>query len=192
MDPTLVALVLFAIFALIFILALSNFMSLYIRSYVCGAGVGMVELMGMQLRKIKPRVIVNSRIQAHHAGLQVTVAQMESHYLAGGNVQRVIIAMIAASKVNIDLPWQVATAIDLTGRDILDTVQKGSNQVTWPFVGAIGVAATDLRTGGSVEFPYGNDTRAAAVISADGFLRAGTKVVVEDVRGSNIRVRAAT
>jgi uncharacterized protein YqfA (UPF0365 family) len=71
--------------------------------------------------------IVNARIQAMRAGLQVSTPEMESHVLAGGNVQRVISAMIAANKANIDLPWQTATAIDLAGRDILDAVQTSVN-----------------------------------------------------------------
>jgi len=61
----------------------------------------------------------------------------------------------------------------------------------WPFVGTVGVAATDLLPGGSVEFPYGNATRPAAVVSANGFVPAGAKVVVEDIQGSSVRVRAA-
>jgi membrane-bound serine protease (ClpP class) len=65
-------------------------------------------------------------------------------------------------------------------------------QDPWPFVGTVGVAATDLLPGGSVEFPYGNATRPTAVVSADGFVPAGAKVVVEDIQGSSIRVRAAT
>ena len=115
------------IVALVFLLMISQFIGLYIRSYVSGASVGLVELMGMRLRKVNALAIVNSRIQAHRAGLQITTAEMESHYLAGGNVQRVINAMIAASKANIELPWQIATAIDLAGRDILDAVQTSVN-----------------------------------------------------------------
>jgi uncharacterized protein YqfA (UPF0365 family) len=86
-----------------------------------------MELLGMRLRKVNALVIVNSRIQAIRAGLQVTQADMESHMLAGGNVQRVINAMIAASKANIELPWRTATAIDLAGRDILDAVKTSVN-----------------------------------------------------------------
>src|SRR6476661_6067741 len=71
--------------------------------------------------------IVTARIQAMRAGLQVSTPEMESHVLAGGNVQRVISAMIAANKANIDLSWQTSTAIDLAGRDILDAVQTSVN-----------------------------------------------------------------
>jgi uncharacterized protein YqfA (UPF0365 family) len=81
----------------------------------------------MRIRNVNPLVIVNSRIQAMRAGLQVSSREMESHVLAGGNVMRVINAMIAANKANIDLPWNVATAIDLAGRDILEAVQTSVN-----------------------------------------------------------------
>ena len=119
------------IFALIFVLVIlmiiSQFIGLYVRSYVSGAPFGMMALIGMRLRKVNALAIVNARIQAHKAGLRISTDEMESHYLAGGNVQRVINAMIAATKANIDIPWQTATAIDLAGRDILDAVQTSVN-----------------------------------------------------------------
>ena len=106
---------------------LFQFLGLYVRALVSGARVSLLELVGMRLRKVNATVIVNSRIQAIRAGLQITQPEMESHMLAGGDVQRVIAAMIAASKANIDLTWKTATAIDLAGRDILDAVQTSVN-----------------------------------------------------------------
>jgi uncharacterized protein YqfA (UPF0365 family) len=117
-----ILIVVLAIFALIF-----QFLGLYIRALVSGARVSMLELIGMRLRRVNSNVIVNARIQAMRAGLQVSQAEMESHVLAGGDVQRVIAAMIAANKANIDLNWRVATAIDLAGRDILEAVQTSVN-----------------------------------------------------------------
>lgn len=117
-----ILIVLLAIFAIIF-----QFLGLYIRALVSGARVSMLELIGMRLRRVNSNVIVNARIQAMRAGLQVSQAEMESHVLAGGDVQRVIAAMIAANKANIDLNWRVATAIDLAGRDILEAVQTSVN-----------------------------------------------------------------
>ena len=114
--------ILLVVFAILF-----NFLGLYIRAWVSGARVGLPDLIGMKLRKVPALVIVNSRIQAHRAGLNVSTQEMESHVLAGGDVQRVINAMIAANKANIDLPWKTATAIDLAGRDILDAVQTSVN-----------------------------------------------------------------
>jgi len=79
------------------------------------------------MRGVNATSIVNARIQAMRAGLQVSTPEMESHVLARGDVQRVINAMIAANKANIDLDWKTATAIDLAGRDILDAVQTSVN-----------------------------------------------------------------
>src|SRR6476661_4222211 len=123
--------IIIGIFVLIVLLVLlaimGQFIGLYVRATVSGAHVGFMDLLGMRLRKVNAMAIVNSRIQASRAGLRVTNPEMESHVLAGGNVQRVISAMIAANKANIDLPWQTATAIDLAGRDILDAVQTSVN-----------------------------------------------------------------
>ena len=122
-----IGLVVLVIILLIVFGLLFQFIGLYVRALVSGARVRLLELLGMRLRKVNALIIVNSRIQAIRAGLQVTQADMESHLLAGGNVQRVINAMIAANKANIDLSWQTATAIDLAGRDILDAVQTSVN-----------------------------------------------------------------
>ncbi len=108
-------------------LMLSQFILLNVRARVSGAKVSFVELIGMHLRKVNKTAIVNARIQASRAGLNITTPEMESHVLAGGDVQRVIAAMIAANKAAIELPWQTATAIDLAGRDILDAVQTSVN-----------------------------------------------------------------
>lgn len=116
-----------ALVAFIFILIFWNFINIYIRALVSGASVSFVDLVGMRLRGINPSAIVDARIQAVRAGLAVNTADMESHVLARGNVQRVINAMVAASKANIDLGWNTATAIDLAGRDILDAVQTSVN-----------------------------------------------------------------
>ena len=78
----------------------------------------------MSLRKIPPRIIVNARINSFKAGLKdITVSDLETHYLAGGHVTEVVTAMIAADKANIPLDWRRATAIDLAGRDLREAVQ---------------------------------------------------------------------
>jgi uncharacterized protein YqfA (UPF0365 family) len=124
---TIAILIVLLIVVLVVVAILWRFIGLYIRAWISGASVGMFDLIGMSLRKINPPAIVNARIQAVRAGLDVSTQEMESHVLAGGDVVRVINAMIAANKANIDLPWQVATAIDLAGRDILDAVQTSVN-----------------------------------------------------------------
>lgn len=117
-----VLLVVLVIFGIMF-----QFIGLYIRAWVSGARVTFAELIGMRLRKFNTTLIVNSRIQAVGAGLQIPLSEMQTHYQAGGDLMRVINAMIAANKANIELPWKTATAIDLAGRDILDAVQTSVN-----------------------------------------------------------------
>lgn len=100
-----------------------SFFKLWLRARLSGAKVGFSNLVGMSLRKVNPSVIVESRIMAVKAGLAISNNELETHYLAGGNVVRVVQALIAANKANIQLSFQQATAIDLAGRDVLDAVQ---------------------------------------------------------------------
>src|SRR3954467_9840339 len=113
MDGWLVFWIALAVVLLIIMIVMFNFIGLYVRAMVSGAHVTFADLVGMRIRNVNPLIIVNSRIQAMRPGLQVSSREMESHVLAGGNVMRVINAMIAATKANIDLNWNVATAIDL-------------------------------------------------------------------------------
>ena len=109
---------------LILVFILLRYANLYVQALVSGAKTGITDLIGMDLRPgINPRTIVYAKIQAARAGLNVDQRQMESHVLAGGNLLRVINAMIAANKANIELPWDTATAIDLAGRDIYDAIR---------------------------------------------------------------------
>lgn len=112
---------------LIFALFLFQFLNLWIQAWFSGAKVSIVDLIGMRLRKVDPRVIVLSRIRAVKAGLDVSTNQLETHYLSGGRVQNVITAIISAEKAKIPLSWDIATAIDLAGRDIVDAVQTSVN-----------------------------------------------------------------
>src|SRR5438094_9684954 len=117
-SPITVGITIFVLIVLLIIFGiLFQFLGLYIRAYVSGARVSLFDLIGMKLRKVPAVIVVNSRIQAYRAGLNVTTPEMESHVLAGGDVQRVINAMIAANKANIDLPWKTTTAIDRAGGD---------------------------------------------------------------------------
>ncbi len=104
-----------------------KFLGLWIQARVSNAPVSMASLIGMWFRKVNPRVIVLSRIQAVKAGLEISSDQLETHYLARGNVPRVVNALIAADRAKIDLAWDTACAIDLAGRDILDAVQTSVN-----------------------------------------------------------------
>lgn len=122
-----IVLVVVVIVILVLLAIVGQFIGLYIRALVSGASVSIRDLIGMRIRNVNPTAIVNSRIQASRAGINVSTPEMESHVLAGGDVQRVINAMIAANKANIDLPWKTSTAIDLAGRDILEAVQTSVN-----------------------------------------------------------------
>lgn len=113
--------------ALIIFAILFNFFNLYIQALFSGARVGILELVGMKLRKVDPRTIVYSRIRAVKAGLDISTNQLETHYLAGGRVPAVINALVAANKARINLPFDTACAIDLAGRDILDAVNTSVN-----------------------------------------------------------------
>ncbi len=111
------------LFALIVLAVMGRFLGLWIQSVVSGAPVGILDLFMMRLRKVAPAVIVLNRISAKKAGLELSAAQLEAHFLAGGDIERVVRAMIAADKAKIELPWDRATAIDLAGRDILEAVR---------------------------------------------------------------------
>ena len=86
--------------------------------------IGIVDLIRMRLRKISPRLVTDGVINLHKAGLnQITTDMLETHYLAGGQVENIVKALIAADKANIPLPFETATAIDLAGRDVKEAVQ---------------------------------------------------------------------
>ena len=104
-----------------------RFFGLWLRAVLSDAHVGFTSLIGMQLRNVSPSIIVNTRIMAIKAGLNVTTNDLEAHYLAGGHEMNVVSALIAASKADIDLHFQKAAAIDLAGRNVLDAVQTSVN-----------------------------------------------------------------
>jgi len=104
-----------------------KFAGLWLQAYFSRADVRLSELIGMALRKVNAKAIVVSKITAIQAGLQLTTKDLESHFLAGGRVENVVRALIAANRANIDLSLQTATAIDLAGRDILEAVQTSVN-----------------------------------------------------------------
>ena len=96
---------------------------LWIAAWASGAYVGLFTLIAMRLRRVPPGTVINARISAVKAGLQIPLNDLEAHFLAGGNVVRVVNAMISADKANIPLPFKRAAAIDLAGRDVLEAVQ---------------------------------------------------------------------
>ncbi|MFT7618804.1 MAG: hypothetical protein ACI97A_002451 [Planctomycetota bacterium] len=126
-DATVILLfVLAAVFFLLFIFVV-KYLSLYIRSLFARAEIGILELIGMSLRKVRPTVIVDARIRIVQAGLDTSRSELETHYLAGGDVPKVVAALIAADRAEIDLTFSQAAAIDLAGRDILEAVRTSVN-----------------------------------------------------------------
>lgn len=113
-----------AIVALIVLSIVGRFLALWFQAFVSGTPISLFNIIGMSLRKIPPRIIVNARIVSYKAGLKgITVSDLETHYLAGGHVIEVVESMIAADKANIPLTWRQATAIDLAGRDLRQAVK---------------------------------------------------------------------
>ena len=100
---------------------------LWVAATFSGAGVGMGQLIAMRLRRVPPAQIVNARISGVKAGIDVPVSELEAHYLAGGNVERVVFALISAAKAGIKLNFERGAAIDLAGRDVLEAVKMSVN-----------------------------------------------------------------
>ena len=118
---------LIAFFLLVGILVaifLFKYFILWLQAFFSKADISIFELVGMTLRKVNPAVIVRSKIMAVQANLEVSTQELESHYLAGGNVPNVARAMIAADRARLALDFKTARAIDLAGRDVLEAVQQ--------------------------------------------------------------------
>jgi uncharacterized protein YqfA (UPF0365 family) len=129
----------------VFLIFVSKFVNLWIQTTLTGAGIGLLTLVGMSLRKVNPAVIARARISAVQAGLETGVRELEAHYLAGGNVLRVVTALIAADRANLGLQFIQACAIDLAGRDVLQAVQMCVNPkvIDCPSVGKVAAMAKD-------------------------------------------------
>lgn len=120
---------------------------LWISALAAGVRIGIFTLIGMRLRRVIPRRVVEPLIKAHKAGLPVKTNQLESHYLAGGNVDRVVNALIAAQRANIELTFERAAAIDLAGRDVLEAVQMSVNPkvIETPFIAGVAMDGIEVK-----------------------------------------------
>src|SRR5574344_3141985 len=102
---------------------------LWLSAKVSGVSMSLIQLFLMRIRKVPPSIIVNAMIEAHKAGLKdIRRDDLEAHYLAGGHVVRVVHALVSANKANIDLSFQMATAIDLAGRDVDEAVKMSRSE----------------------------------------------------------------
>lgn len=159
MDNTLLLIGVVGIIIILFIILYFIPVGLWITAQVSSVRVGLFELFFMRIRKVPPGIVVNSLITATKAGLKIqddendsTVRRvlktqdLETHYLAGGNVPTVIKALISADKANIDLTFKQATAIDLAGRDVFEAVQISVNPkvINTPSVAAVAADGIQL------------------------------------------------
>ena len=129
MGPEFVIFV-FCLVAVIFLVIFFYYVPffLWISARVSGVRISLIQLFLMRIRKVPANVIVRAMIEAHKAGLsEVNRDDLEAHYLAGGNVEKVVHALVSAAKANIDLGFKMATAIDLAGRDVFNAVQMSVN-----------------------------------------------------------------
>ncbi|MCD5416682.1 flotillin-like protein FloA [Candidatus Bipolaricaulota bacterium] len=112
---------------------------LWISALAASVPVGPMTLIGMRLRKVSPRRVINPMITAWKAGIQLSIADLEAHVLAGGNLGAVVKALISADKANIELDFQRAAAIDLAGRDVYGAVAMSVNPrvIETPRIGAV-------------------------------------------------------
>jgi uncharacterized protein YqfA (UPF0365 family) len=133
---------LFILIGLIAFLVLFTYfipIGLWVSAAAAQVYVGLFTLVGMRLRRIPPPLIINTLVSARKAGLDLDTNVLEAHFLAGGDVKNVVLALIAADKANIELEFQRAAAIDLAGRDVLDAVKMSVNPrvIETPRVSAI-------------------------------------------------------
>ncbi len=148
MDPILYIVgIVFLVFVLLCIFLSFVPVGLWISALASGVRVGWGTLIGMKIRRIQPKRLVYPLIKATKAGLKLTISQLETHFLAGGNIDRVVNALIAAQRANIDLPFEKACAIDLAGRDVFAAVQMSVTPkvIETPVVAAIAKDGIELR-----------------------------------------------
>ena len=149
MSETLFTLGLIIFVVLILLIVLFHYIpfGMWIRAMASGVHVSISSLVGMRIRHIAPARLVDPLIKANKAGLNLNIAQLETHFLAGGNVDRVINALIAAQRANIPLAFEKVCAIDLAGRDVFQAVQMSVTPkvIETPVVAAIAKDGIELR-----------------------------------------------
>jgi len=147
MDTNFIILIVLAIAVLVLLFFVGSAIALWVQALVSGARVGLFNIVFMRFRKVPPNLIVTSKIMAVKAGLDFSTDSLESHFLAGGNVSRVVQALIAADKANIELDFNRAAAIDLAGRDVLEAVQMSVNPkvIETPLIAAMAKDGIQLK-----------------------------------------------
>lgn len=123
MESIVTLLVVGVIIVLLFVFISLVPVGLWISAFAAGVRISIFNLIGMRLRRVVPRLIIFPLIKSTKAGLDLNVNQLEAHYLAGGNVDKVVDALIAAHRADMNLKFERAAAIDLAGRDVLEAVK---------------------------------------------------------------------
>lgn len=139
--------ILLFILGIVILFFIGSSVSLWVQALVSGAHVGLMSILFMRFRKVPPKLVVESKIMAVKAGIQISTNDLESHFLAGGNVLRVVQALIAADKASIELDFNRAAAIDLAGRNVLEAVQMSVNPkvIETPLVAAMAKDGIQLK-----------------------------------------------
>ncbi len=148
MDTVQIPLLILIAVGIVLFVFIGSSVSLWVQALVSGARVGLLNIVFMRFRKVSPKLIVESKIMAVKAGLlNISTNDLESHYLAGGNVLRVVQALIAADKANIALDFNRAVAIDLAGRNVLEAVQMSVNPkvIETPMIAAMAKDGIQLK-----------------------------------------------
>ena len=142
-----IILIIIALAILVLFYFVGSAISLWIQALVSGARVSLISIVFMRFRKVPPKLIVNVKIMAVKAGLDISTNDLESHFLAGGDVMRVAQALIAADKASIELNFNRAVAIDLAGRNVLEAVQMSVNPkvIETPLVAAMAKDGIQLK-----------------------------------------------
>ncbi len=140
---------LFLLVLLFFVIILFSFVpvGLWISAIAAGVNVGLLSLVGMRLRRVVPNRIILPFIKAQKGGVETTIDKLEAHFLAGGNVDNVVDALIAANRADIPLPFERAAAIDLAGRNVLEAVQMSVNPkvIETPLISAVAKDGIELK-----------------------------------------------
>ena len=140
---------LFLLVLLFFVIILFSFVpvGLWVSAIAAGVNVGLLSLVGMRLRRVVPSRIILPFIKAQKGGVETTIDKLEAHFLAGGNVDNVVDALIAANRADIPLPFERAAAIDLAGRNVLEAVQMSVNPkvIETPLISAVAKDGIELK-----------------------------------------------
>ena len=152
---------------------------LWISARAAGVNVGIFNLVGMRLRRVIPSKIVLPLVKANKAGLDVNANQLEAHYLAGGDVDRVVDALIAAQRATMSLTFERAAAIDLAGRDVLEAVQMSVNPkvIETPFISAVAQNGIELKVRARVTVRANIDRLVGGAGEATVIARVGEGIV---------------